>query len=273
MASESNFIPARYWEERLTHRYGLDSVGYIGLGLAYNRYMYAVRRFVVERAIAHASLDLQGAHILDIGSGTGFYVDLFGKYGPSSITGVDVTNIAVQELRKTFPQHTFYQRDIAQLQQALPATPPLGYDLVSVFDVLFHVVDDAQYEQAVANIGRLTRPGGYVLYAENLPRQTARLQHFVRRARTQVMDALSQAELEVVATFPMFVLMNSPSSSDSSVHHHFWNRLVAVMQRFQRVAGVVGAALFPIEKALLRWYGQQEGPCTSLLVLKKKGIA
>ncbi len=110
--SPSTFEPERYWSERLEQTYSLAGVGWLGLGEPFNRWMYAVRRRVFRRTI-RASVDLEGARVLDVGSGTGFYVGLWRELGVADITGSDLTGVAVERLRYLFPEVRFEQLDIS----------------------------------------------------------------------------------------------------------------------------------------------------------------
>ena len=88
--STASFDPERYWSDRLEQRFSLGGVGWLGLGEPYNRWMYAVRRRVFRRVIRDR-LDLPRARVLDVGSGTGFYVSLWRELGAGAVTGSDLT--------------------------------------------------------------------------------------------------------------------------------------------------------------------------------------
>jgi hypothetical protein len=67
------FDPLEYWEDRHGKSSGLAGVGYLGLK-GYNEWMYRVRRHVFRRALRPYAARLRGARVLDVGSGTGFYL-------------------------------------------------------------------------------------------------------------------------------------------------------------------------------------------------------
>ncbi len=71
-----NFDPRAYWEKRLAADPTLGGVGYITLGEGFNRWMYAVRREVTMRMMRRLVPDPANASVLDVGSGTGFYIGL-----------------------------------------------------------------------------------------------------------------------------------------------------------------------------------------------------
>src|SRR5688500_18643814 len=109
--------------------------------------MYRVRGDVFDRVVSRLnSVNSQqstvnsyvGAEILDVGSGTGFYVDRWLRLG-ARVTGLDLTEVAVRELGRSFPQARFVQGDIGAELEPLTLTPA-SFDAVSAFDVLFHIV-------------------------------------------------------------------------------------------------------------------------------------
>src|SRR5450755_3171605 len=64
-----------YWEGRLATHWGLQGVGYLGYGVRYNNWLYAVRREILRRHLLGLSIELSRASVLDIGSGTGFWLE------------------------------------------------------------------------------------------------------------------------------------------------------------------------------------------------------
>jgi len=106
------------------------------------------------------------ADILDVGSGTGYYVGLWKKLGVRSVTATDFTAFAIEKLRHKFPDSECHQFDIGS--DSLPqAFQNKKYDIISGFNVLFHIFDDHRYYQAFENIFQLLRPGGFLIFSEN----------------------------------------------------------------------------------------------------------
>ncbi|RMF26012.1 MAG: hypothetical protein D6759_20410, partial [Chloroflexi bacterium] len=65
-----------YWERRLIRHPNLKGTGHRAFSLAYNRVLYQAQRDCLELVLARHQISLQGKRVLDIGSGTGFYVQL-----------------------------------------------------------------------------------------------------------------------------------------------------------------------------------------------------
>jgi SAM-dependent methyltransferase len=170
VASEESAVDERraYWEGRLGRDFSLDGVGYAGLGTAFNAQMYRVRRHCFLRVLRPLVAAHGAPEVLDVGSGTGFYVERWEELGARSITGADVTQTAVDALARRHPRHRFVRLDIGAGEVDLP---PESFDFVSAMDVLFHILDDAAHARAIANMARLVRPGGRVVLSENLYRE------------------------------------------------------------------------------------------------------
>lgn len=264
-AEPSNaFDPGRYWEDVHGSNVGFAAVGFRLLGTQFNDWMYRVRRYVLRRALRRAAVSVKGASVLDVGTGTGFYVHEWQRLGAAKVTGIDMSATAVKRLRAEIPWATFVEADIAE-----PIPVALGrHDIVSAFDVLFHIVDDERYMRAIENLGRLTRPGGYLLLSENfLRRPTARQFHQVNRTQDEIERALSAAGFQAVLRLPMFVVMNLPADSESRLLRLFWRGLSGVCYRSNRAGAVLGAALFVPELVLTAFV--REGPTTKLAVCRR----
>jgi len=155
-----------YWESRLEENFGLHGAGYIGLGKQYNNSLYKIRRNVFLRKMKSMHFDFTSSDVLDIGCGTGFYVDLWNKMGVRSVTGIDITNIAVRSLKNKYPAQKFYRADISN-QEDIENLNTKKYDIVSAFDILFHIVDDNRYENAIRNIHSMLKPKGIFVFSDN----------------------------------------------------------------------------------------------------------
>lgn len=260
----TNFDPRAFWETRHTNKYGPESVGYAGLGVPYNEWMYRVRGHVVTRQLRKSHIDLSTRDVLDIGSGTGFYIDLWKRAHARSITGSDFAPYAVSALRAKFPDARFVELDItsgnlpSQLEQ---------YDVVSAFDILYHIVDDEKYRRAIANIRSLLRPGGYFILSENfLEKHRETGLHQVSRTYAEIVAMLEENGFIVMQRAPVFFLMNRPLKSSSGALAKSWKliRRVTAMTERPWLGGCLGALLYPVELASLPF--MTTGPSTEMVV-------
>jgi SAM-dependent methyltransferase len=267
------FDNRQYWESRLREHYSLAGVGYLRLGRRYNEWMYRVRGTVFDRVVSslrnrESGIEWRGSKVLDVGAGTGFYVDRWLSRG-ADVTGLDLTDIAVGQLSRCFPAARFVRADIGGPLGAVPLAPA-SFDAVSAFDVLFHLVDDAQYARAFSNIAGLLKPGRWFLWSDNFLRHpTERVTHQASRPLAESARLLEAAGFEIVERVPMFVLMNYPADTTSRLARWAWTAMVAPAMLGEPLGWALGAALYPIERALVR--AVKESPSTELMVCRRRG--
>jgi SAM-dependent methyltransferase len=254
-----------WWEARHRDHEGFDAVGYAGAGEAYNAWLYRVRRRLFRRHVA--PLAHSESSVLDVASGTGFYVELWKEAGVRDVTGSDVSETAVRRLREGFPSVPVDRFDIAG-----PATelPERRFDVVSAFDLLFHLIDDGAYRRALANLARLVAPGGLLVITENFrragPRRFASVQ--VNREEREIYAALHRNGFGVVERRPMFVVMNAPARGGRPLLHAWWTRVHSLLTTRPWSGKVLGPALYPLELACLATI--RDAPSTELAICRRE---
>lgn len=260
------FNPKSYWEKRLGENYSLLGVGSIDLGSSYNQWLYKVRKKNFRRIHQRFFKDRHPGKVLDVGSGTGFYVDLWQRSGAKAVTASDLTRVAVRNLQDRFPRAKVLRLDIGG---ALPrALRPGSFDEISAFDVFFHIVDPRRFRRAFQNVGRLLKPGGLFFYSDNLARTAVAARHQATRSEAEILQAAGRADLRPAAFQPVFFLMNDPLRRPGKI---LW-RAHGLIQRLVRLPGMgalVGAVLFPLEIQLTGFC--RRGPGTEIVVFEKKG--
>jgi SAM-dependent methyltransferase len=237
------YRPREFWDQRLREQFDLRGTGETGLSLAYNRACYALRREVLERALAEEGLDPRGRAVLDVGCGTGFWTALYLEHG-AAVTGLDIAPTSVERLRERFPAVTFVLGDVSEtrLERA--------YDLVNAFDVLYHITDDARWEAAVRHLAAAVAPGGALLLTDTFS-DLAGAEHNRMRPLPRYRALLEGAGLAVRGRLrPTHVLLNSELGA-----WRFMNRLPGV--------------LLPIDRLLLA-AGRGHGPTTSKLLVARR---
>src|SRR5262249_53754757 len=185
----TEFDARTYWEERLSRHYTDEGVGFLGLAEAYNGWMYRVRRRVFSAEMRRLLPDRSAQRVLDVGSGTGFWIDCWHELGVPRVTGSDLTEVAVANLQARHPGDRFVRFDLGGQGD------PFGderFTVVTAIDVLYHVVDDRLYEQALANAFRLLEPGGYFVFTENfLHGDAVRIPHQASRSLSEIESTLT----------------------------------------------------------------------------------
>ena len=167
---------------------------------------------------------------MDIGSGTGFYIDLWKSLGVNSVTAIDITTIAVEKLRGKFPNSECYQLDIGSI---LPKEfRDRQYDVISAFAILYHLVDDICYQRAFENISQMLCPGGIFVFSENfIHGKLIRSQYQVNRPLKDIEDILKKAGLKVKVRVPLSVLMDYPVDSNSTALKIAWQMMTLPVRK------------------------------------------
>ena len=256
-----------YWDRRLERHWGLEGVGSLAYGRHYNRWLYRVRRRVFADVCASLDVDWLSARVLDVGCGTGFYLDLWRERGVAALSGLDFSPVAIERLGRNHPGIELLEADIGAGKPPFPAS---CFEIVSAFDVLFHIVDDERYRNALRNAHAMLASGGLLLYSDNFIRSGARQHEDYWKSRSlgQIEIELDRAGFDIVERRPVFVLMGSPVDSESRVWRGLWDLAMRAVARSEAIGFAAGAVLYPWELALGR--ALAEGPSTEIAICRKR---
>lgn len=264
--SDTKLDLASFWEQRLSKNPSLVGVGHIGFGLAYNQWMYRLRKSVFLRHVRSFGFDFSNSKVLDVGSGVGFWIRVWRSLGVQSLTGSDITAFATQKIAAENPGIRAVQLDIASpsAQGILGAQ----YDLISAIDMLYHIVSDDGYEAAFANLAKSLKPGGHLIITENLLHQpSGKTAVQSNRTLQYVTDLLARNDLTLLRRAPVFVLMNYPVDTRSALLKRLWLLATLPPSYLNFMGHIYGALLYPLDLALTKMLS--EGPSTEILVCRK----
>src|SRR3954468_8770791 len=163
---EPRYRAKDYWDDQLSAAPGLRGVGHIGYGDPYNRWVYRRKGAVLTTAFDMAGIDSgkQDVTALDVGSGTGWVIEQLLQRTPN-VSGVEITDVALGRLRTRFPQLTLEQAEIGK--NPLPFATA-AFDVVTMMDVSYHIVDDAALDNAISEIARVLKADGSLIITDRL---------------------------------------------------------------------------------------------------------
>ena len=135
--------------------------------------------------------------------------------------------------------------------------------------MLFHIVDDNRFEQAIQNIHSLLNDNGYFVISDNfIHGETKRMEHQVSRSYDHMTGTIEKAGFKHVRTLPMFVLMNDPVDTNNRIIKKIFWTIVKNVRKGEKRGKLVGSIVKPIEKFLISV--MTESPSTEIKVYQKK---
>jgi SAM-dependent methyltransferase len=262
------YEPRSYWEETLAADFDESGAAYSNLPRSFNRVLYrAVRSSTAAFLRKHA---LRPRSVLDVGFGTGIWLDFWRSRGVERLAGVDLTDVAVEQARTRYPDVEVARVDIGS--EAIPFGP---FDLVSAMNVLLHVVDPAAFTHALRGIRAAVRSGGWLLAMEPVAVRATRLQpgpSSAIRTLDEWREQLDAAGFDIVALRPATCLLSNPVDAASQRRLAAMSRLWFGVSRFvgrsEWRGAVAAAALYPVDRACTRL--ARVGPSGKLLLARAR---
>jgi len=199
------YKPQEYWESRFGKELGIRAVGHIGFDERYNVWLYKAKAKTLKIALDTFQIDIKGKKVLDVGSGMGYFVDYFINQGAKSITGVDITEKSTRFLTIKYPQHRFFTIDIGGNEFTVGS----GFDIITAFDVLYHITDEERFNNAIRNMKQVTRKGGYIIFTDMFgTKKISPAEHVVFRSLKRYQEVLKREGCEIIGIIPMFYFLN-----------------------------------------------------------------
>ena len=212
------------WERRYSGSAGLHGPGTRAHSVNGNRQFYRTKRDALDRCLALAQQTFQGKRILDIGGGSGQFIDYYLNRGASRVVVSDYAESALRHVQQQ------YANDDRIGTWHWDATSTLTgqeeqFDFVLAMEMIFLISDDDGFARAVGNLADFVLPNGCLLISDVFLEEgdppspegaTAK-----RRKRTLFERIITEHGLKIVGYVPQSVLYN----------RHVFRRLQGVVER------------------------------------------
>lgn len=269
------YVPEQYWSRLHQLAHDESGIGYPDLPISLNRAMFAALVTETERLLGAHRLRDDPGRVLDVGSGTGIWIDFWRHLGADEVTGSDIARAAVERLRSVHPDMRVEVMDVG----ADHLTVEGPFDVISAMGVLLHVVDDDRWGRALRNLASVLRHGGHLVLIEPLvvhrwwgPTADAGSSSRTREI-VQWENACSAAGLEVVEVRPATVLLSNVIDTRSrrafAAMWWYWGSLQRATRGRERAGRAAGAVLGALDAPLRRV--MPHGPSAKLMLLRRAG--
>jgi SAM-dependent methyltransferase len=126
------------------------------------KYHYCSVELKILRHLSNYGIDTKGSIVLDIGAGSGHWIDFYRSLGSSRTIALDVSRASVEYLKDKYVDHP----DVSILRGNASAVIPgldARFDIVNAVGVMFHLVDDAEWLKTIQRIaGVMSSKGMFV---------------------------------------------------------------------------------------------------------------
>lgn len=257
------FDPQKYWNERLTNRFDLVGVGDISQTHNYNKWSYKVTHHALNKIFKQCLKQHENKSVLDIGSGTGFIVNIW-KGLTMNISGVDIAEVSIKNLRSTFPKYTFSQCNVGA--ESLPFKDG-AFSCCSAASVLYHIVDDVLLTNALKEVNRVLEPGGHFIFSDNfIHSNSLNITHQICRTLEDYENMVKAAGFEIISRSPNYILFNDPVDSTNKYLRKLWALNTGYSKKYKWFDKIIWPGLYPLEIFLTSI--MKESPAQEIMICR-----
>ncbi|AEV88624.1 type 11 methyltransferase [Actinoplanes sp. SE50] len=148
-----------YWDDRHERESDLRSGGHMAFDEATNRMFYMRRLALLMDLIGLQSSPVAPLFLLDAGCGKGWFSRELVRFG-HRVDAIDGSLTALQHAEAEGGGPRFHRSSLSGWRN------PWLYDVVFSIDVLFHILDEDEWERSVRNLASLVRLGGRLVLSD-----------------------------------------------------------------------------------------------------------
>ncbi|HZU68976.1 MAG TPA: class I SAM-dependent methyltransferase [Ktedonobacteraceae bacterium] len=274
---QETFDPLYYWEQHLQAYPGIKGVGYTSRSTRFLEQQYRSRMRQVELALRQYGLtDLTGRKVLDVGSGTGIWLDFWHRHGVEAAVGLDFAQPSIEALRTQFPDDLIVQADVSKAPLPLPDN--MRFDLISAFDVLLHIVDPDNFRRAIANLAHHCLPGGWLVISDAIvqgqgyvPERAYAVFNKVRRV-DEYREVLAANGFVIDSIRPATVLLGNPLEAPNRLAFlalSAWWKGTGLWGRSNTCSGLIGPGVVKADQVACRLFNGSLAPTAKIMFARK----
>jgi len=194
----------QYWKDRFKkHQMGINGPGHEGATIKENmiRYQKITKTF---KNICSANIkNIKDLTVLEIGVGTGLITESLKELGVVKYTGIDITDVLFDDVRKKFPDYLFLKADVTKDELSG------NYDVIVIIDVIEHIVKFEKFKFAFSNLNNCLNNTGYIIIAPLTTKKQKRQfyeHHWTKEDLTPLSKYTELQEIEWTKNFSSVVI-------------------------------------------------------------------
>ena len=123
------------------------------------KYHYASMELLILRHMRNNQISINQADIVDVGSGSGHWIDFYKSLEPETITAMDVSLLSFNHLKKKYAEDSSIEIHHGKALETLNGLSG-KYNLINAIGIMFHIVDDFEWHKTIYEIGKKMKTGG-----------------------------------------------------------------------------------------------------------------
>jgi len=123
------------------------------------KYHYNSVEMQILKYLYNNKIQLEDMNVLDIGSGSGHWIDFYKTIGVYKIVGIDVSISSVNYLKEKYSENVNVDIHHGKAYEILNELDE-KYNLINAIGVMFHIVDDSEWINTINAIAKVLRKNG-----------------------------------------------------------------------------------------------------------------
>jgi len=174
-----------------------------------NRWFYRATFNRVQEILRDGGARIAGGAVLDAACGTGAFVPLWLKLGAARVMGLDLSDTAVEMCNRKFAGDTRCQFQQFDLSSSLPSPVAGDFDLVCIFEAIFLLTEERDFQTGLRHLCSWVRPGGHLLFSDQMPEFTiTRHERLTYHSRAAYEKVLAEAGMRLSRKLRQSCLFN-----------------------------------------------------------------
>lgn len=115
-------------------------------------YHYASIRLLITKQLFNLKYKIKLKKILDVGCGSGHWIDFYHNFGVKEFCGIDVSRKVIEFLKQKYTSDNmiFIKDDVNDALEKID----MNFDLINAIGIMFHIIDDSKWEKTISEFSK-----------------------------------------------------------------------------------------------------------------------